>query len=186
MLSKVGTRLFYSWDHPEQVLTIFSTISSPYFSMYSIWRLIAFFTSAKVKSLLDWAPNPWVIICYWMKGASRCWYWAKCCSEIPIFAMICCWIPTPIYWIWVMPCATILRYWSRFWFLFCLLYILLSFLKFLEYLKISFFEASREKMRIFLTSSNEGFWRLMEALSFWISRSRLKTSSFYSWCSPVC
>lgn len=142
---------------------------------------MALLTSSSVSSLPDDAPIPWLIICSCKKGPSCCWYWAKWYYWIPIFIIICCWSDIPISWIWVIPWAIILRYWSRFWSLFCLLYFFLSFLKFLENLKISFLEASSEKLRMVLISSREGFWRLICDLIFLISLSRLNSGS----CSSI-
>lgn len=142
---------------------------------------MALFTSCKDSYLPDAEPTPWAIICSCKKAPSWCWYLAKCCSVIPIFIIICCWRLMPISWIWVMPWATILKYSSKFWFLFSLLYFLLSFLKFFENLKISFFEASRENFRMSFTSSKEGLSKLILCFNFWIYKSTL-----YSWISSSC
>lgn len=153
--------------------------------MYWIWRSKAFLTYYNESSLLNSEPIPWFIIIYCMKGASWAWYCMKCCYVIPIFIMIYCWRLIPISWIWVIPWAIILKYWSRFWLRFVLSYLLLSFLKFFENLKIYFLDASSEKAKIALMSSKVGFDILILCLSFWISasRSNSETASCCSWVS---
>ncbi len=118
---------------------------------------MAFFTYSNVNCLSFCEPKPWDIICYCMNGANWCWYFTKTCYVTPIFIMIYCWRFIPIYWIWVIPLATIFKYWSKFWLRFYLLNFFLSFLKLFENLKIYFLEKSSENTNIFLTSYNEGF-----------------------------